>query len=227
MFWLLLTVWVLIVGTAAGFLLKKRFPWLGHILLALMILYGGIITAGTVICWDEPEKSDVLRPNYAVLLGCALEDGEASKELLRRCWRAKGLMDLQENLVLIVSGGDPAGQGRTEAEVMAAWLRNHGVDSDRLLIEDQASDTRENLLFAKALAEEHGLGTDGILIVTSEYHQTRARFLAGQLGQSTQAISARTPMPDRLFAAVRESYAFIKAVLEQPVVTCTSYVGGG
>ena len=214
MFWLLLTVWVLIVGTAAGFLLKKRFPWLGHILLALMILYGGIITAGTVICWDEPEKSDVLRPNYAVLLGCALEDGEASKELLRRCWRAKGLMDLQENLVLIVSGGDPAGQGRTEAEVMAAWLRNHGVDSDRLLIEDQASDTRENLLFSKALAEEHGLGTARVTIVTSEYHQTRAQYLAGKLGQQATGFSCKTPMPDHLFAAVREAYAFVNAIVE-------------
>ena len=214
MFWLLLTVWVLIVGTAAGFLLKKKFPWLGHILLALMILYGGVITAGTVICWDEPNQNDASRPNYALVLGCALEDGEATDELIRRCSLGKFLTDSYPNLTLIVSGGDPAGQGRTEAEVMAAWLRNHGVDSDRLLIEDRASDTRENLLFSKGLAEEHGLGTDGIIIVTSEYHQTRARFLARQLGQNTQTISASTPMPDRLFAAVREAYAFLKAIVE-------------
>ncbi|MBP3588890.1 MAG: YdcF family protein [Clostridia bacterium] len=211
--WLLLTLWILIIGTTAGFLLKKKFPWVGHILLALMILYGGIITAGTVICWDAPETS-VPRPNYAVVLGCALEDGEATEELIRRCSLAKFLMDGNEKLTLIVSGGDPGGQGRTEAEVMAAWLRNHGADPDRLLIEDQASDTRENLLFSKALAEEHGLGADGIIIVTSEYHQTRAQYLAGKLGQQATGFSCKTPMPDHLFAAVREAYAFLKAIVE-------------
>ena len=211
--WLLLTLWVLIIGTAAGFLLKKKFPWVGHILLALMILYGGMITAGTVICWDEPEPLGI-DTDCAVVLGCALEDGQATKELVRRCATAKALMDLNKDLVLIVSGGDPGGQGRTEAEVMAAWLRNHGADPDRLLIEDQASDTRENLLFSKALAEEHGLGTARVTIVTSEYHQTRAQYLAGKLGQQATGFSCKTPMPDHLFAAVRETYAFLKAILE-------------
>ena len=214
MFWFFLTLGVLIAGTAAGVLLKKKLPWLGHILLALMILYGGIVTAGTVICWDEPEKPDATRPNYAVLLGCALENGEASEELIRRCSLGKFLMDSYPNLTLIVSGGDPAGQGRTEASVMAAWLLEQGADPDRILIEDKAADTRENLLFAKALAEEAGLGTRGIIIVTSDYHQTRARFLARQLGQSTQFMSAHTPMPDHLFSAVREAYAFVKAIVE-------------
>jgi len=216
-----------IIGTAAGLLLRKKFPWIGHILLALMILYGGIITAGTVICWDEPENTGGRNPNYAVVLGCALEDGQATKELIRRCATAKALMDLNENLTLIVSGGDPGGQGRTEAEVMAAWLLDRGADPERILIEDRATDTRENLLFSKALAEEHGLWTDRVTIITSEYHQTRARYLAEAVGQQAVSFSCHTPMPDRLFAAVREAYAFLKAVVEQPVVTCASFAGGG
>ena len=213
MTWLLLTLWVLIVGTSAGFLLKMRFPWVGHILLALMILYGGIVAAGTVICWDEPEPLGV-KTDCAVVLGCALKDGQATNELVRRCSTAKALMDLDKDLVLIVSGGDPGGQGRTEAEVMAAWLRNHGADADRILIENRASDTRENLLFSQALAEENGLRSDCITIVTSEYHQTRAQYLAGKLGQQATGFSCHTPMPDRLFAAVREAYAFLKAIVE-------------
>lgn len=214
MFWFLLTLWILIVGTAVGFLLKKKFPWLGHILLALMILYGGIVTAGTVICWDVPENTGGRNPEYAVVLGCALEDGEATDELIRRCSLAKFWLDSEKNRVLIVTGGDPGDQGRTEAEVMAAWLRNHGADPNRILIEDQATDTRENMLFSKALAEEHGLWTDRVMIITSEYHQTRAQYLAGKLDQQAMGFSCKTPMPDHLFAAVRESYAFVKAILE-------------
>ena len=110
---------------------------------------------------------------------------------------------------------------------MAAWLRNHGANAKRILVEDRANDTRENLLYAKALAESHGLEADAVLIITSEYHQTRARYFAEQTGQQAMSLSCATPPMLRLFASVREVYAFVKAVVSQPMVTCTSFVGEG
>ena len=212
--WLLLTLWVLIVGLAAGFLLKKRFPRLGWAVIALVLLLAIGVTTGTAICWDAPENDATLEADYGLLLGCALENGQATDELLRRCERALAWMEENPGKYLVVSGGDPGNQGRTEAAVMAAWLRNHGADSDRILLEDQARDTRENLRYSKDLIQALDRETDTVAVITSEYHQTRARFLANETGQQTICISAQTPTPDRIQAAVREVFAFVKVFAE-------------
>ena len=214
MIWLLLTLWVLIVGTSAGFLMKKRFPRVGWTVLCLMALFLAAVTTGAVLCWDAPENDPALEADYGLLLGCALIDGEASGELIRRCETALHWMEEHPKQYLVISGGDPGGQGRTEAAVMAAWLRNHGADQKRLLIEDQAADTRQNLLLSRELARDMGLETDIVAVITSEYHQTRARFLAGRTGQQTICVSCRTPGPSRLVCAVREVYSFVKAAVE-------------
>lgn len=213
MFWFLLTLWVLILGIAGGVLLKKRFPRLGWSLVGLMAALAIAISTGTAVCWTAPDDPDA-EADYALLLGCGLEEGQATKELIRRCETALRWMEENPGHYLVVSGGDPGGHGITEAAVMSAWLRNHGADPDRLLTEDQANDTRQNLLYSKALAHEQGLETDTVLIITSEYHQTRAKFLAEQNGQQALRLSCRTPLPDHLFAAVREVYSFVKAVVE-------------
>ena len=227
MFWLLLTLWVLILGTAAGFLLKKIVPAVGWTILALMLLFLVTVAVGAGICWDAPENDPAPEADYGLLLGCALHDGQATGELIRRCEEALAWMEENPGKYLVLSGGDPGNQGRTEAAVMAAWLRNHGADAGRLITEDRAADTRQNLLFSKALMQEKNVETDTVAVITSEYHQTRARFLAGKNGQQTICVSCRTPGPSRLVCAVREVYSFVKAIVAQPVVNCTSYVAEG
>lgn len=212
--WLLLTLWVLTVGFAAGFLLKKRFRGLGWVVIALMALLAIVVSVGAAVCWDAPENNAELEPDYGLLLGCALEDGQATGEMLRRCKAALNWMIENPQKYLVVSGGDPEGQGITEAAVMAAWLRNHGADGERILVEDQANDTRQNLLYSKTLVHDMELETDTVMIITSEYHQTRARFLAHQNGQQALSVSCKTPFFDHLTAAVREVYSFVKAVVE-------------
>ena len=212
--WLFFTVWLLIVGTAAGLLLMKRFRGLGWAVLFVVALAVTAVTVGTVVLWAAPAPKGDADADYGLLLGCTLQDGKASNEMIRRCEQALEWMENHPDRYLVVSGGDPGGQGISEAAVMAAWLRNHGANPERLLLEDQAADTRENLLRSKELMEELGRETETVAVITSEYHQGRAAFLAGKLGQRTVPVSCKTPMPDHLFAAVRESYAFLKAVVE-------------
>lgn len=212
MIWLLLTLWVLVVGLAAGCLLKKRFRWLGWGVILATLLAVGLVAAGMAICWDAPENEEGLEADYGLLLGCALEHGQATDEMVRRCETALNWMQENPHRYLVASGGDPGGQGRTEAAVMAAWLRNHGAKPDRILIEDQARDTRENLRYSKTILQQMQQQTDTVAIITSEYHQTRAGFLARQNGQQALHISCETPVMAHLFAAVREVYSFVKAL---------------
>ena len=211
MIWLWITVTALALITVLGFLVKPRHPRLGWVVIGLAIAVALAFIASASVLWSAPDSSPEQEADYALLLGCGLRNGQATPELVRRCQTALDWMEAHPHGMLVVSGGDPTGQGVTE---MAAWLRNHGANAKRILLEDQASDTRENLAFSKALAEEQGLESDTVLIVTSEYHQTRAQFLAGAGGQTALSLSCRTPLIPHVLATVREVYCMANELLE-------------
>ena len=58
---------------------------------------------------------------------------------------------------------------------MADWLIARGVDENRILVEDQADNTRENVSFSKAILSENGYDTlANYAVVSSDYHLCRA-----------------------------------------------------
>ena len=203
--WLLLTLLGLALLTGLAIWRKKPGWLLVPAVLALLV------TAGTAVFFMPPPETDI-QPDYAVLLGAGLEDGQPTQELVHRMELALDWMEQTPDTVLIAAGGDPNGQGVTEASVMTRWLADHGANMPRVLAEDQSRTTLENLLCSRELAEEHGLGTENVLILTSDYHQTRAQFLASRIGQNAAGRSCRTPFWPRLTSSVRELYAFLKAV---------------
>ena len=115
---------------------------------------------------------------------------------------------------VVVSGGQGADEAYTEAYVMAKYLTARGVDESRVLLEEQASDTRENLEFSRTLAQAHGMRTDRVLIITSDFHLCRAKYLAKKLGMEPYGLASRTsPEVLRVNYLLREVFAFVKAAL--------------
>ena len=74
------------------------------------------------------------------------------------------------NAEAVVSGGQGPDEQYTEASVMARYLIDRGIDEERILREEKASDTRENLAFSRALVEPLGIDTRKVLIITSDFH---------------------------------------------------------
>lgn len=212
MIWTILTLLALALGLFCGIRLRKKHRRLSCGVLLLTALLLAAVTTGAAICWDSPAGEG--QADYGLLLGCGLDDGQATEQMVRRCTAALGWMEENPELLLVVSGGDPGGHGISEAAVMLDWLLAHGADGERLVPEDRSNDTRENLIYSKRLIHDLHHETDTVAIITSEYHQTRAAFLAHYNGQTALSVSARTPMPEHLFAAVREVYAFCSEILE-------------
>ena len=211
--WLVLTLGILAVLLLAGLLLRRRLPRVSAAVLIVLAVYAAVMLVGTAICWDEPQQPDA-PVDYAVVLGYALRDGQPTQELTDRLQAAKAWLEETEQIPLVVTGGDPAGHGITEAAVMYQWLADHGADMNRVLQEDRASDTRENFLHSKALVQSAGVDGTRVMILTSDYHQTRAVFWAKQLGLEPVCRSSETAFFRHLEASVREVYAFAKALME-------------
>ena len=116
---------------------------------------------------------------------------------------------------VIVSGGQGADETQTEASVMDAYLRGKGIAAERIVQETEARTTRENLINAKKLAAEAGIATETVLIITSEYHLSRAKFIARSLGMEPYGIgSTTTPWILKVNYELREAFSYVKALVQ-------------
>lgn len=106
-----------------------------------------------------------------VVLGYELKpDGSPKQELIGRLEVALQCAEKYPNARILCSGGVTLPNGYAEASVMAQWLIDHGVDSERIILEKKSKITVENVQFSlNLLSQEHPDITD-IAIISSDYH---------------------------------------------------------
>ncbi len=144
-----------------------------------------------------------------VVLGAAVFGDQVSLTLASRLDTALAYWQTHPHLLIVVCGGQGPDENVSEAYAMARYLEHRGVPPDKLLLEDQSVNTRENLRFARehlleALAEDqadasassgaHTSAGDNqqpnIIVVTSAYHVLRAVDTAENIGFTTSSLGA-------------------------------------
>lgn len=151
-------------------------------------------------------------PEFVVVLGAQVQGDEPSLTLKKRLDKTLEFMQEHPDRTVIVSGGQGPDEAHTEASVMARYLIEHGADASRIIEEDKASNTRENLLFSAKLAEAAGLDTSRVLIVTSDFHMCRAKYIARTLSMDPYGQASDTwPWILKVNYTLREVFAFAKA----------------
>ncbi|MBT2216738.1 YdcF family protein [Virgibacillus dakarensis] len=142
--------------------------------------------------FNRSVPDDLSKKNHAfVVLGYALSDeGEMQDTLKERLKVAKKAADTYPNSKIIVSGGVPK-KGNTEADVMFDWLTEQGIDKDRIIKEDLATDTVENALFSMDIAEQENI--EDITLITSASHMRRALVIFNEINQMHEKINNETP----------------------------------
>lgn len=170
-----------------------------------------LITVSGQTDWDSAKKAD-----YAIVLGAAVNDnGSASRIMRNRLAAAMEFMEQNPHAMVILSGGQGGDEPETEAKCMYDTLLSMGADPQRLILEDRSETTRENLLNSMEIISRRGGTRQAIALITSEFHQRRAAYIAEGLGIETCPVSGHT---DRWFYRVnytlREVFAFVKAALQ-------------
>ena len=133
----------------------------------------------------EPER------DYLIVLGAAVYRDQPSLTLVRRLEGALDYLHTYPESVAIVSGGMGPGEIVTEAKAMHDWLIAHGIPEERILQENKATSTQENLAFSFKIIRERGDEPDGnVAIVSSAYHLYRAKEMARLQGVETAGVAA-------------------------------------
>ena len=108
-----------------------------------------------------------------VVLGYALNrDGTMQQELIERLTTALACAgQYPQAYVLCTGGGTASGNpGVTEAGRMGEWLLSHGLEEERLIIEDKSLSTPQNASLSCRILHDDYPQVDSVVIVSSEYH---------------------------------------------------------
>lgn len=147
-----------------------------------------------------------------VVLGSQVRGDHPSQSLASRINAAYDYLVAHPQTVCIATGGKAEGENITEAECIKNELVKKGIDSERIICENEAVDTDTNLEYSAKIIEERGLDKN-IVIVTESYHQMRGALYAKRFGLNPTAVSSHTPFALQCSAWVREMIGLVKFVL--------------
>ena len=150
-----------------------------------------------------------------MVLGAGLFGDQPSPSLYYRLQKALEYAKKYPQIPIVVSGGQGPDEWITEAEAMKHFLVQNGIETKMVIKEEGSTNTKENLLFTKKVIKYEGkTRKQTIMIVTSEYHMFRAKFLARRNDFTPYGICAPTPSYPRYLKPLyyfREYFAVIKS----------------
>ena len=153
-----------------------------------------------------------------ILLGGGIDkDGKVPKSVMTRIEKTAEYMKANPDTICIATGGKLKWLPYAEAPELKNQLVIYGIDPERILVEDQAKDTIQNLQFScKMLAEYKSQTIEEVLntptaVVTSRFHLRRAERLARRIGYTNiKGIPAACPLIYVPHNYVREICAYVK-----------------
>ena len=194
-----------------GFL--QRLPLAAKIICIAIVSAGllfVIVTQCMVISgFRDNSKKDL---DYIVVLGSQVKPSGPAVVTRLRLDKAYEYASENPETLIIVSGGQGSNEPASEASVMKDYLVARGIDENRILMEDQSTNTSENLRYCSSLYED--LSGSSVGIVTSNFHIFRALSIAKKCGYTDiygiPADSVVLYLPNNM---IRESIGILKDFL--------------
>lgn len=189
---------------AVGLLTRAPLPqWLRWVWRAL--LCGGLAVVVALECLVVGAMNTSAPPNmeYLIVLGARVYDDGPSPALTRRVNAVMAHLDEHPDAIIIASGGQGTNEPISEAQCIRDELVKRGVDPGRIWMEDQSTDTMENIANCKAM-----IGDDGaaIALVTNNYHMWRSLRIARKVGlTNVHGIAATYTGPTLFHYMIREA----------------------
>lgn len=234
-------IWLLLgcfLGAAAAFVrYYQKTPervalWLPVSLVTLCVSGMVIVLVVQVLIFGRIPFAATQNLDYVIVLGAQVKPEAPSKTLRLRMEKAAEYALQNPETILVLSGGQGAGEPTTEAEAMKQYLLAQGIEADRLLLEEHSSNTAENIAYSRKLIEEHQEKKKDwkkddsarifsaiqvadkpveIGIVTSNFHLYRARMIARKQGmENIKGIASESDRVLFIHFCIRDSLAILK-----------------
>ncbi len=147
--------------------------------------------------------------DYLIIPGSLVKpDGTPDIMLKQRLNTALDIISQQQSkMKIVVSGGQGDDEPISEAKAMKHYLLENGIVADRIILEEQATSTFENIKFSKKLVQGE------VLIISQQFHLQRIKMFIrrNNLNWDVHVVNNDLILP--LKPAYREPFALIKSLL--------------
>lgn len=153
---------------------RKLLRALRILLCAALIFF--LAVEGVILCGGMMEAEQGL--NYIVVLGARVNGSVPSGSLRNRIRVGAEYLRDNPGTIAVLSGAQGSGEEISEAQCMYDNMVAAGIDPARLILEEESTDTAENLRNSRALIPEGA----SVGLVTNNFHIFRALALARNQG---------------------------------------------
>ncbi len=162
----------------AGKAIIYSFGIYGLIISVVMLIFAGI----------APERNA-----SAIILGAQVKGTQPTLSLYDRIEAGRGYLEENPEAICVATGGLGDTAQITEAQCIYNVLTNEGISGNRIYLDNEAKNTKENISNSYEIIRKNG-DKSSIAIVSDSFHQARACLIARKLGISGKigAVNADT-----------------------------------
>lgn len=199
-------VWAVLLGRPD---VRRRIPrWVRAAFMACVVLGLSLFLAVEGMIFSQFGARAQGGADYVIVLGAQWKSHGPSYVLQKRLDRAAEYLRENPDTYVIVSGGQGGNEPIPEAEGMAGYLAEAGIEEHRILRESASTNTEENLRFSSVFLEKE---QDRVVLVSSNFHMFRSLQIAKKQGyreiEGLAADSYPAMLPNNL---LREFFGVVK-----------------
>ena len=187
----------------------------------LSMILSAVILAAGLLAWriySFGNTTSNARADAAVVLGAAVWTDQVSPVFKERINHAINLYRVGQVHKLIFTGGQGNPGEPTESAAARDYALQSGVPASDILIEEKSHTTYENIIYAKELADAHGI--HNVLIVSDPLHMKRAMTMAedaGLVAEASPTPSTRYQgLSSQMSLLAHETYYYTGYLLRRP-----------
>ena len=189
----------------------KAFRVLRNILIVL--LCGEFALVSFLVVYGISDNVD-FKEDAVIVLGAGVRGDKVSLPLKLRLDRAIEYHHKNPEAVIVVTGGKGMQETVTEAYAMEKYLIQNGVDENKIIKEEKATSTFENMKFSKEILDNRFNNDYSIAVITNNFHIFRGTTIAKKAGfEDVSHMHAGLQWYNLMPCFIRESLAIIKMIV--------------
>lgn len=149
-----------------------------------------------------------------IVLGAGVRGDRVTLPLKMRLDKAIEYHNKNPEALIVVTGGKGLQETVTEAYAMEKYLIQNGVEVSKIIKEEMATSTFENMKFSKEILDNYFANDYSVVVITNNFHIFRGAAIAKKAGfQNVKHMHAGLQWYNLVPCFLRESLAVVKMLV--------------
>lgn len=210
---------VLIIGLLLTFsklisskLASMKRKWLANCIKIVMVI-AVIVTISIVsmLIWVGSHDTTTFDEDAIIVLGAGIRGETVSLTLKHRLDKSIEYWNINPDAIIIVTGGQGPQEDITEALAMQRYLVERNIPSEKIILEEKATSTRENFVNSKEILDNKFAEGYTSVFITNTFHVYRAGKIAQLAEVDSNSFAAITEWYTTPVVYTREVFVVIKS----------------